>query len=197
MKGSTHFFTGLAAVSLITHDYISLGAAALGALMPDIDHPDSMISREMTPGMTHGRIGRGIASIVLLGAWYQTRLPLLLAAGIAFLVLTFIPHRGVTHSFLGMAVAWLGIKALGWPQVPFLIGYCVHLVEDVLTPSGIPLLYPYQKRMRVPLVRTGSVADRLIGLIGAAAFFMLLSAKGAPRISGVVRELMQRMLQSL
>ncbi|MGI9862326.1 metal-dependent hydrolase [Moorella naiadis] len=192
MRGSTHLFTGLAAASLLVHDYAGLGMAALGALMPDIDHPDSLISREMTPGMPPGRIGRGIASVMLLGAWYQTRLPLLLAAGIAFLVLTFMPHRGVTHSLLGMAAAWLAIKALGWPQVPFLIGYSVHLAEDALTPSGIPLLYPYQKRTRVPLVRTGSVVDWLIGLAGIVIFVMMVSAKGMHGSLDVLKELMRK-----
>lgn len=194
MRGSTHLFTGLAAASLLTNDYASLGVAALGALMPDIDRPDSMISQRIP---VHGRIGRGITSVMLLGAWYQTRLPLLLAAGIAFLVLTFIPHRGVTHSLLGMAVAWLAIRALGWPQLPFLIGYSVHLAEDALTPSGIPLLFPYQKRIRVPLVRTGGVADWLIGLVGAAAFVLLISVKGAPGVSEIVKELMQKVPRGL
>jgi inner membrane protein len=192
MRGSTHLFTGLAAASLLANDYASLGVAALGALMPDIDRPDSMISQRITPLPVHGRIGRGITSLMLLGAWYQTRLPLLLAAGIAFLVLTFIPHRGVTHSLLGMAVAWLAIRALGWPQIPFLVGYCVHLAEDALTPSGIPLLYPYQKHTCVPLVRTGSVVDRLIGLAGVAMFVLLVSVKTAPGSLGIFKAIIQK-----
>ncbi|WP_177223972.1 metal-dependent hydrolase [Neomoorella thermoacetica] len=176
MRGSTHLFSGLAAASLLSTNLPGLGMAALGALLPDIDQPGSMISREVT-GVPFGRIGRGIVGIAILGAWHQTRLPLLLPVGIAFVALAFLHHRGITHSLSGLMLAWLAIKTLGWPQVPFLIGYGIHLAEDLLTPSGIPLLYPWQERMRVPLAQTGGVIDRTLGL-AALALFLIAVGKG-------------------
>lgn len=181
MRGSTHLFSGLAAASLLGTDLPGLGMAALGALLPDIDHPDSLISREITPGAPLGRIGRGLIGLAILGAWYQTRLPLLLTVGITFVALAFLPHRGITHSLLGLVLAWLAVKALGWPQVPFLIGYGIHLAEDLLTPSGIPLLYPWQERMRVPLVQTGGILDRVLGL-AAMVVFLIAAWKYLPVI---------------
>ncbi len=196
MRGSTHLFTGLLAASLVTSSPAGLGLAALGALLPDIDQPGSMISREVT-GVPFGRIGRGVVGLAILVAWYKTGLPLLLPAGIAFLVLAFLPHRGITHSLLGMMAGWLAVKALGWPQAPFVIGYSVHLLEDMLTPSGIPLFYPWQERMRVPLIKTGGVVDWLIGLAGAATFVLLLLAKGMPESLNIFKELMQRITRGL
>ncbi|WP_177221407.1 metal-dependent hydrolase [Neomoorella thermoacetica] len=176
MRGSTHLFSGLAAASLLSTNLPGLGMAALGALLPDIDQPGSMISREVA-GVPFGGIGRGIVGIAILGAWHQTRLPLLLPVGIAFVALAFLHHRGITHSLSGLMLAWLAIKTLGWPQVPFLIGYGIHLAEDLLTPSGIPLLYPWQERMRVPLAQTGGLIDRTLGL-AALALFLIAVGKG-------------------
>ncbi|WXJ84340.1 hypothetical protein MTBGP_11310 [Moorella thermoacetica] len=173
LRGSTHLFSGLAAASLLSTNLPGLGMAALGALLPDIDQPGSMISREVT-GVPFGRIGRGIVGIAILGAWHQTRLPLLLPAGVAFVALAFLPHRGITHSALGLVLAWLAIKTLGWPQVPFLIGYGIHLAEDLLTPSGIPLLYPWQERMRIPLAQTGGIIDRVLGLAAMVVFLIAM-----------------------
>lgn len=35
-----------------------------------------------------------------------------------------------------------------------MIGYLSHLLADMLTPSGIPLFWPYRKRFRIPLINT-------------------------------------------
>ncbi|QGP93355.1 Inner membrane protein YdjM [Neomoorella glycerini] len=178
MRGSTHLFSGLAAFSLLGMNLPGLGLAALGALLPDIDQPGSMISRKVT-GVPFGRIGRGLVGITILGVWHQTRLSLLLPVGITFVALAFLPHRGITHSLLGLVLAWLAVKGLGWPEAPFLTGYGIHLAEDLLTPSGIPLLYPWQERMRVPLVETGGILDRVLGL-AAMAIFLIAAWKYVP-----------------
>jgi len=111
-------------------------ASAVGALLPDIDQPRSYIGRKVP---------------VSYGAY--------LIAG----------HRGLFHSLAGaVGVALVALVALQkWtPAYSFLwlslaAGYLSHLVLDTLNPSGVPWLWPLKQRLSVPLVRTGSVWERL------------------------------------
>ena len=102
----------------------------LGALLPDIDHPSSI----------PGRMLRIIS------------LPISKLCG----------HRGFTHSL----IAWfiLMISCYQWLPVDwgispdliqaFLLGYLSHLIADMLTPSGVPLLWPLPQRFCLPLLRS-------------------------------------------
>lgn len=93
-------------------------AALLTSLLPDIDHPKSVLGQRL----------RWIA------------LPIARAFG----------HRGFTHSLLaiagGMALFQLDVPR-SWP-IPadalhaMIIGYFSHLLADMLTPAGVPLLWP-------------------------------------------------------
>lgn len=70
-------------------------------------------------------------------------------------------HRGALHSLL--AVAGLGYLAyefqLLWLEY-VAMGYLLHLIGDYLTPSGVPLLFPFDKRFRFALVAdTNSVGE--------------------------------------
>lgn len=96
-------------------------AAAAGAVLPEVDKPDSLIGR-LFPG----------------SKWIHERFG----------------HRGLTHSLLGLALsatlalplfflardAWLG----------FLVGYASHLLLDMATLEGVPLLWPRPTRHVFP-----------------------------------------------
>lgn len=41
-------------------------------------------------------------------------------------------------------------------------GYISHILADILNPAGVPLLWPIKKRFRVPLIRTGSFAEKML-----------------------------------
>ncbi len=43
-----------------------------------------------------------------------------------------------------------------------MIGYLVHLLGDLFTPPGVPLLFPLKFNARVPLVKTGGILERLV-----------------------------------
>ena len=136
--------------------------AALGGVLPDIDHPQAWIGRRV-PGVSH-------------------------------LIRMVFGHRGGTHSLLAVALCSWGLWSLaarqGLPASPFgpylgsaitalLIGYLSHLAADGLTKSGIPLLWPLQKRFRSPLAfTTGTwveylVAWSFVGLVGWRFFNLL------------------------
>lgn len=127
MTGRTHLTIGIA-VGLALSQTMSLplremalitAAAALGSLLPDIDHPQSMLSGWI-PG--------------------------------SFLISVFTRHRGFTHSILFCmlvpAVLWVAISSGATIAIPYIyplalvLGMVSHLIADMLTPAGVPLLFP-------------------------------------------------------
>src|SRR3954471_17243075 len=129
---------GLAAVTAAALDAstpaaaIVVGAAWLGALLPDADRAGARLYRR-TP--------------------IERRLPLLrplgLLARLPLRVLIVLPHRGPTHSLFGCAVAATVAAALTSfvapgvvPPVPvgLTIGSLAHVAGDARTPGGVPLV---------------------------------------------------------
>ncbi|MFB6421976.1 MAG: metal-dependent hydrolase [Candidatus Malihini olakiniferum] len=117
--------------------------ALLTALLPDIDHPKSVLGQRVKC------ISRPIAR----------------AFG----------HRGFTHSFLAILVIICFIRF----HLPFvwliptdayhamLIGYLSHIIADMLTAAGVPLLWPCRWRFCLPLIRSqkGKQAERILCLL--------------------------------
>ncbi|MFG1172724.1 metal-dependent hydrolase [Erwiniaceae bacterium CAU 1747] len=126
-------------------------AALLTCLLPDIDHPKSLLGQRLK--------------------WLSQ--PIARAFG----------HRGFTHSLLAVAggVALLQMKLpAGWiiPADAFqgmVLGYLSHIVADMLTPAGVPLLWPCRWRFRLPLLNSqkGNQLERALclALVGYAIFF--------------------------
>lgn len=137
MNGRTHLLLGLAsgvAVAATVPEYsglvfpgsdhvVRIGLiilAAMASLLPDIDHPKSILSGY--------------------------------AIGIGGAVRLFASHRTWTHSILFGAllclVTWFGSANGAWlaPMIAVGMGFGSHLVADMLTPAGVPLLLPVSKR---------------------------------------------------
>lgn len=123
-------------------------AVLLGSLLPDLDHPGSIL----------GRLFRIIS------------LPLSKLCG----------HRGFTHSllaFCGLAILWETQITPRWDISAdifhaLLLGYLSHLIADILTPSGVPLLWPLKARFALPILnkKNNKKGERFISvliLIGA------------------------------
>ena len=120
-------------------------AAALGALLPDLDASESKIK--------HLKIPNTQIKPFMLPALVVSRSD---------------QHRGLLHSFAGlgmMAVVFIPAAFwIGWaPVAALLLGYASHLMADAATKSGIRLLYPSPQRFHLlPLgwrFTTGSVAE--------------------------------------
>lgn len=153
-----HPATALAAVT----------AAMVGGLLPDVDEPRSALGGEI-PG---GRLGRAFLAAVALYFGFKVLSVAAIVAGVVLAFLAFMPHRGVTHSLLAMAAVVLAVLRLAGAAVwaPFLVGYGSHLALDMLTPEGVPLLWPLKTRVRVLLARTGGPVDWGLRLAALAAF---------------------------
>ena len=144
MTGKTHQIIGLCVgigtyLLFAPHIYgpASFAAAvvvsSLGSLLPDIDSPNGKIWGYLPFGRTASE-----------------------------LVNPFLQHRNLTHSFLGVFLVALGVRAIGhhiptyWGldirhiQIAGLAAYLSHLVADMVTVEGIPLLFPIPRMYGLP-----------------------------------------------
>lgn len=108
----------------------------LGGLLPDIDHPGSKLGRALYP--------------------------------IAWVINKIFGHRGATHSLLAFfltSVLFLipsfvmgGVVGFLYTQfaIGISVGFLSHLLLDMSTKSGVPLLYPFtRKSFRISKLTTG------------------------------------------
>ena len=74
-------------------------------------------------------------------------------------------HRKILHNL------WVSLAVFYFGGFPLFAGYLSHLVLDSLTPWGVNWFYPLPApKLRGP-VRTGSLADYILGVV-----FLILSA---------------------
>ncbi len=107
----------------------ALTAAGLGALLPDIDHPDSWFGRRV-------RVV-SVPVAMIFGHRGVTHSLVALAVCLAGLLL-------------------LGRDAVA---APVIVGYMSHLLCDSITIGGVPLLWPWRRPFGLRLVRTGSALE--------------------------------------
>ena len=168
MTGKTHLLTGvcagvLTAASIASDNAIMFGltitATCMGSIIPDIDNEKSMVG----------------SNIKILSK----------------LINKISGHRGFTHAPLLLAVFFIAMyyvmKHYQFEYyMPVLYGYTIgytsHLLLDMLTKNGIPLLYPFlKKRTHIFNIKSGGIAEFLIlcGLlvIIIASLFLFLCIK--------------------
>jgi inner membrane protein len=130
---------------------IYLLMAAVGSILPDVDHPKAYISK--SHWLLHG--GAHLIEVVA-------------------------HHRGVTHSLLALviltAAVYGGLSYFSQDTtlaLPFALGILSHLIADSLNPTGVKWLQPFSqwtakmdKKMLFLRLRinTGSLSERLLGV---------------------------------
>ncbi|MCY6483297.1 metal-dependent hydrolase [Clostridium aestuarii] len=162
MKGKTH--AGIGAITFMSvcdkipggFTYIGILIVIIASLMPDIDHPKSIINKYILPfknKKTKTIMYLGFALIVLWVNYLYTREAALNALGIVFIFVAISSHRnGLTHSLVGLIVftfisGYLGeIYDVSFIAYYFMVGYGMHLTCDMMTKMGIPLFYPFKKK---------------------------------------------------
>lgn len=158
MTGRTHLMLGLAA-ALATAAVAPpepalriaiIGVGAVGSLLPDVDHPKSIISGWL-PGV--GGAVRLLAS-----------------------------HRGPTHS-IGFVLALLALLAAAglsqWIIAAAAAGLISHILADMLTVKGVPVLIPLSRRSwrlapYMVLNMTGWILESVatVGALAAIGFIL-------------------------
>lgn len=150
MTGKTHFAFGVLLGTTYgmqnAHDLSTfagiVGTTAVASLVPDICHHKSKTGKLIWP--------------------------------ISWFVRLLFGHRTLTHSilFLSLVSAVLYFAHVNIPFIiAFNIGMLSHLVLDMLTPQGVTLFYPIEKKIRWPLhFKTGGIID-----ISLATTFSILT----------------------
>jgi inner membrane protein len=107
--------------------------AAIGGLMPDLDHPKSALGRRLPfislplsslfghRGFTHSLV---MVVVMFVGLAYVTKYP---------------------DYSMGR-----------WMVTPLCVGYLSHILGDAFTPSGVPLFYPKKTTYSLNLFKTRS-----------------------------------------
>ncbi|WP_142415156.1 metal-dependent hydrolase [Hathewaya massiliensis] len=168
MQGKTHAMVGLSSYVFFCgklpgkFEVLGLIVTVGAALLPDIDHPKSILNKYILPIKNENTKRTFYACIGILILWfdyiYWNDLALK-ALGISFIVISLNSHRnGFSHSFLGFlifsVIGALWETKFSKPYLTFYIvlGYGGHLLCDMLTKAGIPLFYPInKKKIKFPL----------------------------------------------
>lgn len=160
MRGKVHFISGLvvgvttAAFTFsgsVTGVLASIGASAVGSLIPDIDLPNSTIGKKVKP----------ISIIInkMFGHRTITHAPIWI---IPLLILhKFMPN--IAHGLSANTITLLQHTIVG-----YVAGFVCHLLGDMFTVGGIPLLYPFKRtRFHLTNIESGK-HDAILSVIVTA-----------------------------
>lgn len=188
MKGKTH--AGIGAVTFMSicdklpgrFSYIGLIIVIISSLIPDIDHPKSIINKCFLPvknKKTKTTIYSCLALVVLWFDYLYIGEPALKALGITLIFVALSSHRnGLTHSLTGliaftMIAGYLGeVYNINFIVYYFMIGYGMHLLCDMMTKMGIPLFYPFvTKKYKFPIIykvssKSGNLFEDFLMIMG-------------------------------
>jgi len=160
--------TILGILSINAINIITYGIYLIGVLSPDIDHKDSYIVRAL-PRIIFNNIWYlllGIIFVVVLvynkthyEAYryiYHALIILATIPIIQFVLVYIVPgvirHRGPLHTPIMGAIFTIAMYAVtrntGY-SVAYYAGWNVHLVQDMFTGRGIPVMWPIDKRRKV------------------------------------------------
>jgi inner membrane protein len=177
MTGRTHAIGGIASLALLraagllgggTGDSgvslaLPLVLAVVGSLLPDLDAEHAALSEwGWTGSLGKLRPFRPLADVA-----------------------SHLPHRGPTHSAWALWVVAAGVSPplaalVGWPTALALpCGYASHVLLDMCTVSGVPVLWPDRRRFWLlpPRLRvtTGTLPEDLFWALPLAAMAALVS----------------------
>lgn len=167
--------------------------SALLATVPDIDEPGSFIARRAHAVITLTGVGLagGVAALAKLSPtiWLLALLVGALLGRLAgYVALRLIRraaggHRRLTHSLvltgmLALAAGGLWRCGLGaWALIPAGLAWAIliHDLGDLVTPAGVPLLYPFSRTsfhlLPAPICRVG---EPLVALAASVGGLLLL-----------------------
>jgi inner membrane protein len=191
MKGKTHAGVGIVTFLSIYNslpgkfNYIGIVVVIFASVLPDIDHPKSIINKYILPfknKVTKITLYMCIGIIVLWYDYLYTKEPIIRALGISLIIIAVSSHRnGLTHSLSGLIIfsfiaGYIGnMYNIHYLVYYFIIGYGMHLLCDMATNMGIPLLYPFRnKKVKLPITyrtnsKVGTAIEELL-MIGGLLF---------------------------
>lgn len=139
---------------------IAAVTGGLAALLTDLDSPQSFMGSRVPL----------VPSAVRMTLGHRGPLHSLAAAGGIY---------ALTHWFMPQVFTGLISGLNQW----IFLGYISHLILDMFNPGGVPLLWPVQGRLSIPLVHTGGLLERFIVFPTVSILFLFLLYK---RIGGAI-----------
>ncbi|NMM62273.1 metal-dependent hydrolase [Clostridium sp. P21] len=188
MKGKTH--AGLGIVTFLSvynnlpgkFNYIGMMVVILASVLPDIDHPKSIINKYILPFRNKATKVTLYMCLGIIILWYDylyAKQPAFKALGVSFMMIAISSHRnGLTHSLSGMIIFSFIVGYIGnmynihYLVYYFMIGYGMHLLCDMATNRGVPLLYPFKnKKVKLPITyktnsKIGNSIEELLMVFG-------------------------------
>lgn len=182
MNGRSHMIIGTAASLLLLPklgqdiNLVTSISAAIGSLIPDIDHPQALINQKLLP--QKNKQGKIIfyctIGAILLYKGFDISSKSLMYLGILLFIIGISKHRTFTHSLIGILgmsyyIFFLFNEQMIMDNITYsvVIGICSHLLCDFFTKEGIELFYPisHKKFKFFYTITTGSLAESAINLI--------------------------------
>ena len=155
MRGTSHAIIGITLAGVIINitgqsfGIAGAAAAGLGSLLPDIDEDTSTINKHI-PFSYKKMIYAVLGGYMAYQAYIERNISLLIPA--ALLIVIFLSgHRGFTHSLLAAVILSLSYRSNLTYLYPFITGYVLHLICDMMNEKGIKLLYPMKKMFKFPI----------------------------------------------
>lgn len=145
MRSSTHMLAGAIVGVMVDPSPVVIVAATIGALAPDIDHPQSWMGRRAGP----------IGAVIRLGARHR---------GVTHTLITWL---------LMLYAATLAPEQWQPAAVAFAVGYGTHVWLDALTVTGVPLWWPIPGRVRLARIVTGTAPEMVIEALLLIALLVL------------------------
>lgn len=198
MMGRTHALTGILGGIGVTYAItLSVPGAIVGtalcagaALVPDIDHKDSTITKTFGPVTkiasvivrhasgghrwgTHSILGiAAIGAIAQYGVMHRHEiipagiLCFLMALSLAGAIRLFgIPGWFDDLAPIPVVIGIVGFTSVPLDMVPFalMLGCAIHVAGDLVTKGGCPLLWPFsRKRYKLDLFKTDGFTERYV-----------------------------------
>lgn len=191
MKGKTHIAIGvtvgliLSAGQPVENQLTLVLSAALGSLVPDLDHPKSKLNQKLLlfknklySSLFYLSLTAGFACL----SFFTGNFVFKLLAIISFLIGTS-THRGFTHSIIGFLLFSLMAKLVTEEYQlydiysGFTTGYLLHLVADFFTLKGIKLFFPLDENISSPIIlKPNTILEDMIFIsLSIYSLFLLIS----------------------
>lgn len=154
---------------------ICIACASVGALTPDLDHPQATLSQK---NIIFGAASRVMSGVSSHRRFWHTIPACLLFSAFFFAVMVLV--GGAVSSMLEPKIEIPSLMPYYInAAIYFFIGALSHLIADALNPQGAPLLWPLQKnlnkKVHVPVicVETGSPGEMIYRALFTAMGFVL------------------------
>lgn len=143
MMGNTHKLqgtaVGLATAPIFVHNFwegaVWVTLTTFCALAPDIDHAGSTVTKSLGP----------------------------VTRSISWVIRQISPHRGLTHSALGIGSLLVVLAAVAppWVAVAVAVGCLTHVAGDMLTTARVRFWWPFSNRkVGFRMLKTGGWTER-------------------------------------